>query len=212
MAKANIGYVLKTGIILAVYVVAFTLLMVITYEATKEDIANNQYQEKMALIAETLPKAITEKTPEFHPLTIAPDALLKTTKETTAYQAVINDRISAVVLETVAKGGYGGDIRLLVAIAPDLTILGVRVLEHHETPSIGDYIAEKPTDKKPEVWMNQFNGRSLENPTEDQWQIKKDGGLFDYVAGATVSARAMAPAIKQTLQYTVLHREQLFQN
>ena len=36
--------------------------------------------------------------------------------------------------------GYSGQIRVLLGIAPDGTLLGVRVLSHTETPGLGDKI------------------------------------------------------------------------
>jgi len=44
----------------------------------------------------------------------------------------------AVLLGAVAPDGYSGAIRLLIAIGADGRVLGVRVLEHRETPGLGD--------------------------------------------------------------------------
>jgi electron transport complex protein RnfG len=49
---------------------------------------------------------------------------------------------------------------------------GVRVIEHHETPGLGDKIDEKKDD-----WIiEQFNGKSLDDPLPENWQVKRDGG------------------------------------
>ena len=34
----------------------------------------------------------------------------------------------------------------------------------------------------------QFNGHSLQQMPAAQWRVKKDGGKFDFVTGATISA------------------------
>ena len=208
MAKGNVLAILKTGAILTIYVVAFTALMVLTNEAVKDQITQNKMQEKMEMVRDVLPLSLRKQNPAITSWTIEPNSLLGTEKPTTAYQVTVGENdVKGVVLEAVAKGGYGGNIRLLIAIAPDWSLLGVRVLEHKETPAIGDYVAEKPGNGKPRVWLGQFNGRSLKNPTIDQWVVRKDGGAFDYIAGATISPRAVVAAVKQGLIFARENKE-----
>ena len=40
--------------------------------------------------------------------------------------------------------------------------------------------------------------------------MKKDGGQFDYMAGATITPRAVVRAVRRALEYYSQHREQLF--
>lgn len=208
--KANLVSILKTGLILSLYVVFFGALMVITNEMLKEDIAQNKEKERMQLVWEVLPAKLLEKKPEFIEQPIKPDNLLGTDRVGKLYQVVLDGKVVAVVLEAIARGGYGGNIRLLIAVSEDLTLLGVRVLEHKETPAIGDYIAEKPGGKKARVWIGQFKGRSLSNPEESQWAVRKDGGSFDYMGGATISPRAVVKGVKQALLYLRQHQDTLF--
>ena len=208
--KANLISMLKTGLILSLYVVFFGALMVITNEKLKEDIAQNKEKERMQLVWEVLPAKLLEKKPEFVEQPIKADNLLGTDRAGKFYQVVLDGKVVAVVLEAIARGGYGGNIRLLIAVSEDLTLLGVRVLEHKETPAIGDYIAEKPSSKKARVWLGQFKGRSLSNPEESQWAVRKDGGSFDYMGGATVSPRAVVRGVKQALLYLRQHQGTLF--
>jgi len=58
----------------------------------------------------------------------------------------------------------------------------VRTLEHAETPGLGDKIelAKNP-------WVLSFNGKSLTDPSESGWAVKKDGGQFDQFTGATIT-------------------------
>jgi electron transport complex protein RnfG len=103
----------------------------------------------------------------------------------------------------VAPDGYNGDIRLLVGIA-DGAVIGVRVLEHHETPGLGDYI-----DAARGPWSGRFAGRSLHDPPVDAWRVQRDGGRFDQVAGATISARAVVGAVRRALQFVDAHGAEL---
>jgi electron transport complex protein RnfG len=83
-------------------------------------------------------------------------------------------------------------------------VLGVRVVAHKETPGLGDYI-----DVAKSSWIEQFKGRELTPQNADFWKVKKDGGGFDYMAGATISPRSVTAAVKRVLEY-VAKQPQLF--
>jgi electron transport complex protein RnfG len=111
----------------------------------------------------------------------------------------------AAVLTSLARDGYSGQIRLLVAITTEGTLLGVRVASHSETPGIGDAI-----DAHKSPWIRTFAGHSLTDPPENRWRLQKDGGDFDAISGATISSRAVVAATRRAMQYFDLHREQIF--
>ena len=46
-----------------------------------------------------------------------------------------------------------------------------------------------------------FDGKSLGDPPEAKWKVKRDGGAFDQFAGATITPRAVVKAVKNTLIY-----------
>jgi electron transport complex protein RnfG len=108
------------------------------------------------------------------------------------------------VLEPVAPDGYAGAIRLLIAIAPDGTILGVCALSHRETPGLGDFIDTRKSD-----WMQRFTGKSAGNPAAARWRVRKDGGDFDQYTGATITSRAVVGTVGRTLQFFAHHRDEL---
>jgi electron transport complex protein RnfG len=109
------------------------------------------------------------------------------------------------VLQAIAPDGYGGQIHLVIAIHRDGRIAGVRVVSDKETPGLGDYI-EIAKSK----WITGFDDTSLENHRDGDWQVKKDGGRFDYMAGATITPRAVVKAVHKVLQYYALHGEGMF--
>jgi len=84
----------------------------------------------------------------------------------------------------------------LISVLPDGRVGGVRVLSHRETPGLGDKIDEAKSD-----WIYRFNGKSLDQPTLDQWAVKRDGGTFDQFTGATITPRAIVTAVKNALLY-----------
>ena len=119
--------------------------------------------------------------------------------------ARINNAPAAVILEAIAHDGYAGDIKLLIAIKVDGSISGVRVLTHKETPGLGDYI-----DIAKDNWIKLFNAESLTKTVSAQWKVKKDGGQFDYMAGATITPRAVIKAVHKALQYVEANKQTLF--
>jgi electron transport complex protein RnfG len=104
----------------------------------------------------------------------------------------------------VAERGYAGEIRLLMAVDADGRILGVRVLKHSETPGLGDKI-----EIARHAWITSFDGKSLDDPTPARWAVRKDGGIYDSFAGATVTPRAVVKAVKGGLDYFAAHRRQI---
>lgn len=109
--------------------------------------------------------------------------------------------VSTVILPVVAPDGYTMEIRLLVGIHADGSIAGVRITEHRETPGLGDKI-----DLKKSPWVLEFNGKSLSNPAEERWAVKKDGGDFDQFTGATITPRAVVKAVKHAQLFFRQHQ------
>jgi len=103
--------------------------------------------------------------------------------------------VQVVILPAVAPDGYSGDIRLLIGVDRGGLVTGVRVLEHHETPGLGDPIEARRSD-----WIHRFTGLSLGRPPLAQWRVKKDGGMFDQFTGATITPRAVVGAVRRALQ------------
>ncbi len=125
-------------------------------------------------------------------------------KETTVYLAKKEGKVSAVCFKFIAPDGYSGAINLIMGIDRNGALLGVRVLNHKETPGLGDKIEVTKSD-----WILNFVGRSLENLTPAQWAVKKDGGIFDQFAGATITPRKTVQATYRGLQLFKAHQEQL---
>jgi electron transport complex protein RnfG len=80
----------------------------------------------------------------------------------------------------------------------------VRVLKHSETPGLGDKI-----EVKKDPWVKSFDGKSLADPTPDKWAVKKDGGIFDQFAGATITPRAVVKAVKGGMDFYAEHRKEI---
>jgi electron transport complex protein RnfG len=201
---------LRTAVILLIFVVAFTSLLAAAFLWTRPAIEAAAAEEKMKLISEVLPRAVYDNDLLQDSMPLAPSAALGLDEVSTAYRARLAGKVSALVFEAVAPDGYSGKIRLLLAVAADGTLLGVRVTQHKETPGLGDYIEPRKDKNKERPWIRQFDGLSLATVTTDrEWRVRKDGGRFDSVAGATVTPRAVIKAVHQALQYVAENRQQL---
>ena len=115
------------------------------------------------------------------------------------YRARKNGVIQGTVFKTSSRG-YAGDVVVLIGIDVKGTMLGARVVKHQETPGLGDKI-----DVAKSKWIHAFEGKSLSSPPADKWAVKKDGGVFDQFAGATITPRAVVKAVKQGVQFYDTH-------
>ncbi|WP_440874028.1 electron transport complex subunit RsxG [Thalassotalea sp. PLHSN55] len=123
----------------------------------------------------------------------------------TAYLARNNNQGIAAALTATAPDGYNGNIEIIVAVQNDNTVSGVRVLEHKETPGLGDKIEPEKSD-----WILVFKDKQLESESDSRWNVAKDGGMFDQFTGATITPRAVVKAVKRTVLYYEQHKDDLF--
>ena len=196
---------LHTAMNVLFFTVIGTFLLAITYFQTHDRIAQSEQAEKLKLISQLIPSSSFDNDIVADTQRLAPDVLLGTTVSGTAYRARLHGLPVGVVLEAVAPDGYSGRISLIIAIQADGSLGGVRVVEHKETPGLGDYI-----DIAKSAWITGFDGKSLVPQRDADWQVKKDGGQFDYMAGATITPRAVVKAVHKALQYFALHHDTLF--
>ncbi len=201
IAKAS----LITALNLLFFAVFGTALLAIVYQLTHDPIARSEEMEKLKLIAQIAPAGSYDNDIIKDTAELPPDALLGNDAATLAYLGRLNGQPSIAVMQVVAPDGYGGKIHMVMAIRRDGRIAGVRVVSDKETPGLGDYI-EIAKNK----WITGFDGKSLDNPDESGWKVKKDGGSFDYMAGATITPRAVVKAVHKALQYFAQHRDQMF--
>ena len=200
----------RTAVILFAFVVVFTALLAAAYTFTLPAIEAAAAEEKVKLIDEVLPRSAYDNDLLKDTLTLGPAPELGLEAASTAYRARRGAQTVALVFEAIAPDGYAGKIRLLIALAPDGTLHGVRVVQHKETPGLGDYIEPKKDKNKARPWITQFDGLQPASSEAHDWQVKKDGGRFDAVAGATVTPRAVVKAVRKAALYVEAHRATLF--
>lgn len=196
---------LQTAINLVFFAIIGTAILASVFFLTHDTIVKSEEAEKMKLIAQIMPAALFDNDIMQDKITLPASEQLGTEDATIAYRARLQGEPSAVVLEVVAPDGYSGKIVLILAVRANGELAGVRVVAHKETPGLGDYI-ELP--KNP--WIKVFDGKSRVVYTDADWKVKKDGGQFDYMAGATITPRAIVKAVNRALVYFGENRDTLF--
>ena len=189
-------------IVTAVGAIVVVVLMLIA-QITRERIARNERAWIKGRMDTLVPASLHDNDMLADYTTVVAPAVFGTSTPIGVYRARQADVPTAAVLLPVAPDGYGGPIELMVGIAADGTLLGVQVIAHHETPGLGDYFEHSD-------WLNRFRGRSLTEPPERKWTVRKEGGEFDSFTGATETPKAIVKAVRLTLEYYNGHREQLF--
>lgn len=194
---------LKNATVLGLFAIATVGVVAAIQQGTAPRIAAAEREAQVQALAQILPAGSYDN----HLLDssrLLQDELLGNRNPAPAYLATLGGKPSAVILQVTAPDGYSGSIRLLVGILADGRLAGVRALHHRETPGLGDKI-----ELAKSRWILGFDGKSLTQPDQAGWAVKKDGGQFDQFAGATITPRAVVKAVHKALQYFDKHKAEL---
>ena len=194
---------LKNALVLGLFAIGTVGSVALLQQGTATRIAAAEREAQVRALAEILPAGSYDNHLLDNRIELnAPE--LGHRSPQSAYLALKGEQPSALILPVTAPDGYSGAIHLLVGIFADGRLAGVRVLGHRETPGLGDKIELAKSD-----WVRSFEGKSLSDPNEDGWAVKKDRGDFDQFAGATITPRAVVKAVHGALRYFDKHRAQL---
>lgn len=200
------GSVVRSGITLAAIAAICTSLVALTWQATAGRIAANEQAWLEQSLQPALSGLVFDGGVTDSMLTIPPPNELPGSGAAVVYRVYASEAPAAALFVVSARDGYAGAIRLLIGVGAEGGITGVHVLEHQETPGLGDLIESAKSD-----WVRQFDGRSLGNPVATGWKIRRDGGEFDQLTGASVTARAVVKAVRETLTYFDANRDAVFE-
>lgn len=202
-----LGAISRNGLWLGAFAALTTLTIVWTEINTRDAIIASERAAEARQLLEIFPTETHDNSLIDEPIQLsANDPLLNLRQSRSGYVARREGRVVGVILPTTARDGYSGDIRFLVGVRVDGSVAGVRAVSHRETPGLGDKV-----DLKKSPWILGFDDRSLSAPASTDWSVRKDGGIFDQFTGATITPRASVAAVRRTLEYVELHRDQLFE-
>ena len=205
MIAINRRQILLSGVFLSLFAVAGTTLVALTEYSTSEAIIENEREVLLRNLYALLPMDRLDNDLAADTLEVPASTLLGTDGDSTVYRARLNGEPVAAIFNSIAPDGYNGKIHLLVGVFIDASLAGVRVVKHAETPGLGDAVEIR---KSP--WINDFAGKSLTNPDQDHWRVKRDGGYFDQFTGATITPRAVVAAERNTLLYYQQNADMIF--
>jgi Na+-translocating ferredoxin:NAD+ oxidoreductase subunit G len=176
-----------TNMVLTLFIVtlAASTTLGFIYELTREPIAKAKLREKNMAIRQVVPVFSNQPNQEAFQVRAEGDSL-------TLFPAKQNDKLVGIAVATFTDQGFSGKIRLMVGFNPDGTINDISVLDHAETPGLGDKIEQNKSN-----WSKQFKGKDPEN---FNLQVKKDGGDVDAITAATISSRAYCDAVQKAYQ------------
>jgi electron transport complex protein RnfG len=146
---------------------------------TSANIENQKAQKQQKAIMDVLPQK-GEGAQIAEPEQVGDVVIYRATKD--------GKEIGAAV--QVSEMGFGGAQKLMVGFDAEGKIVDYAVLEHQETPGLGDKIVFwfKNTEKPGQNIL----GREAKNLT-----VSKDGGNVDAITAATISSRAFLRAINK---------------
>jgi len=149
-----------------------TVVLAITNDVTKDKIVEMEDKSQTDALSEVLPSAV--------------DFVEKDSDTETAHYVALNAAGETMgYIFTTSSKGYGGDVSVMTAIAPDGEIISVKVLSvADETPGLGQ-------NAQNNNWANtQFSGKSDNVDIND----------IDALSGATITSKAVTTAVDEALQ------------
>lgn len=175
--------------------------LAVVFDATKDHIAAAEQRDMQMSLSQVLPAGFAD-----NDLLADVRELSNARGKPVKVHVAKKNGVGVGAVFQVAERGYAGDIVVLMAVDKEGRVLGARVLKHTETPGLGDKIeiARHP-------WIESFDGKSLADPPPEKWGVKKDGGVFDQFAGATITPRAVVKAVKGGLDFFSTHRSEILE-
>ncbi len=152
------------------------------YELTKAPIAASKLAKQNNAIKQVVPDFNNEPGKEIYKMGLDGDTL-------EFFPAKRDGDLVGTAVSTFTNKGFSGNIKIMVGFLPDGTINNISVLEHKETPGLGDKMQKNKSD-----WSVQFNGK---NPEDFQLKVTKDGGDVDAITASTITSRAFCDAVER---------------
>ena len=182
-------------LVLTLITVSAGLILSLVEAMTREPIAEQRRLETLRALQAVLPPVENSPDQDTVQLVTGRDKRGRDVSRT-FFRGRQGGNLAGVAFQVTAGDGYSGNIDVMVGVDPSGTVVGVEILSHNETPGLGDKI-EDPAFK------GIFAGKNLDNA---DWRVKKDGGEFDQITGATISPRAVVGAVRKGLEFYREHR------
>ena len=107
------------------------------------------------------------------------------------YLAYSDKKLKGYILTYSTNKGYSSPLTMVTGLDSEKRIFMTDIEFSNETPGFGDR-----ADRNHGDFLDMFSGKTINNAA---WEIKKYGGDFDYLSGATITSRALVSATKDAL-------------
>ncbi len=188
MSKKESGFL---NMVITLFLVTFVASSVLAfiYELTSGPIAESKRLKKAMAIRQVVPDFDNDPVSGMKKLLLGRDTVY-------FYPARKEGVLTGIAVETYTYEGFSGLIKLMVGFLPEGSIYDIAVLEHRETPGLGDKMDNaKSFDKATGLsWSSQFRGK---NPETFSLKVKQDNGDVDAITAATISSRAYCDALQR---------------
>lgn len=207
----------KNSGVLAIFALLSTGVVALTHALTEDKIIEQKQKNLLKVLNEVIPENKHNNQLQNYCTLFTSQEYLGSDEPQPAYIAMLDEQQTGIAIQAIAPDGYNGKIKLIVGLDNWGTVTGVRILEHSETPGLGDKIELKVSN-----WIESFTGKRInlynQSIGEDgyigataarlgqapksegwsikQWAVRKDGGEFDQFTGATITPRAVVKAVK----------------
>lgn len=141
----------------------------------------------------------------------------------TFFLAKKDGNLVGVAGEGYTMKGFAGKVTVMVGMDTTGKIKVVTVTQQGETPGLGTVVTNRKREKTisdlfssekspeglpPNRILDGFDGHTV-NPDAKPWAVKKDGGQFDFITGATITSRAVTDAVYTVDSTFVKNRDKI---
>ncbi len=203
MSKKKNPNLFVLGIFLGVLGAIAAGLLAFADRLTAEPIKNAQLQKTCQALEVVLP--------EFDNVPADDKYVIKAKNgtEVTFYIAKKDGKIVGIAGQGYSKKGFAGKVVVMLGMNPTGKITTVIVTEQKETPGLGTVVTDRVREKTifdlfgtkkevtglpPNKILDGFDGHTA-IPADKPWAVKKDGGKFAFITGATITSRAVTDAV-----------------
>lgn len=171
-------------IVLVAVTLAAGLALSLAYNATKEPIELAKEAKKITAIREVIADFETME-----------ESAVKDEggADLAVYTCLKQGEVVGKAVQSYSMSGFGGRVDVMVGFLPDGTITKTVVLQHAETPGLGDKMDAAKSDFPKQFWDKQASGLQ----TDGVIKVSKDGGKIDAITAATISSRAFSDAVQR---------------
>lgn len=177
------------------------------YQLTKEPIQLASLAKQQDAIQLVVPEFDNNPLDEMYEIESEEGFVLK------VFPAKKENKLIAVAIESVTNKGFGGEIKVMVGLEPDGTVIDYQVLSHKETPGLGTKMddwfkpaAETEGEEKRSAFFDWLYGIKSDggsdgnnilgkNPATTKFTVSNDGGDVDAITAATITSRAFLDAV-----------------